>query len=48
MLALVIVEILRLVQLTGGSELWLSRRINTSQGVPASEVGCGGGVLPSD
>ena len=46
MLALVIFEILRQGQLTGGSELTLSRKINTSQVIPALEVVGGMGCCP--
>jgi len=45
MLALIIFEVLRQVQLRGGSELTLSRKINTSQAVSALEVVVGDEVL---
>lgn len=45
MLALVIFEILRQGQLTGGSELALSRKINTPQVVSALEAVGGDRVL---
>ena len=45
MLALIIFEILRQVQLTGGSELTLSRKSNTSQVVSTLEAVVGDGVL---
>ena len=45
MLALIMFEILRQVQLGGGSELTLSRKINTSQAVSALEVVVGDEVF---